>query len=70
MKTLIILITISLASLSFGNDSFITGAGQTYGQARNSASKIAYSQGLRIIGQNHHKDDNGNWTVVLKVRKR
>jgi hypothetical protein len=70
MKTLITLLIINFASLSFANESFITGAGQTYGQARNSASKIAYSQGLKIVGQNHHKDDKGNWTVVLKVRKR
>ncbi len=70
MKTLITLLIINLASLSFANESFITGAGQTYGQARNSASKIAYSQGLKIVGQNHHKDEKGNWTVVLKVRER
>jgi hypothetical protein len=70
MKILIILLIVSYTSLSFANDSFITGNGKTYGQARNSASKIVYSQGLRIVGQNHHKDNDGNWVVVLKVRKR
>lgn len=50
------------------NESFITGVGTTYGEARSAATKIVSSQGLKIIGQNYNKDKNGNWMIVLKVR--
>jgi len=69
-KIINLILMLTIVSYSYGNDQFITGTGQTYGEARNSASKMAYSQGLFIIGQNYHKDKNGNWTVILKVRNK
>jgi len=48
--------------------SFISGNGKNYSEARTAVSKIAMSQGMKIIGQNYYQDSNGNWTVTIKVR--
>lgn len=55
----------------FGEEpfSFINGTGKTFGSARSSASKVAISQGMKIIGQDYYKDNNGNYNIVLKVKK-
>ena len=46
----------------------ISGNGNNYSSARTAASKIAMSQGMKIIGQNYYQDNSGNWTVTLKVK--
>jgi len=48
--------------------SFISASGKNYTEARTAVSKIAMSQGMKIIGQNYYRDNNGNWTVTIKVR--
>lgn len=66
----ILLFYILIPTSAFGREpySFITGAGNNYASARTAASKIAISQGMRIIGQNYYQDKDGNWTVTLKVK--
>ena len=76
MKKILIILTLTnlLNNVSLGSDnyfsgtSFISGTGASYSTARNNASKIAFSQGMKIIGQNHSIDKDGNWTIVLRVR--
>ncbi len=68
IKIFTILFLISIVVNAYPNESFITGTGKTYGEARSFATKVVFSQGLKIIGQNYNKDKNGNWTIVLKVR--
>lgn len=48
--------------------SFISSSGNNYSSARTAASKIAISQGMKIIGQNYYQDKSGNWNVTLKVK--
>ena len=59
-----------MTSNLYAQDAFITSSGKTYSEARNTAHKLLVSQGLKIIGQNHSIDRNGNWTLILKVRSR
>lgn len=68
MKILILLILLIITVTSYSQDLFITSSGRTYSEARNSVSKLIFSQRLRVIGQNHIKDNNGNWTLILKVK--
>lgn len=68
MKILIVLILNLIAHSAIANDSFITGTGRKYSEARTIASKIAIHQGMKIVGQYHSIDKNGNWTVVLRIR--
>jgi len=69
MKLLLILIFVLFINKSFAEDFFITANGSSYSEARSSATKLMVSQGLKIVGQNHTRDSNGHWTVILKVRK-
>jgi hypothetical protein len=71
MKTkLVILLTLIFIPVHFvnANDAFISGTGKTHGEARNAASRVAFSQSMKIVGQNHSIDKNGNWTITLRVR--
>lgn len=68
MKILIILILNLITYSAVANDSFISATGSKYSEARTTASKIAIYQSMKIVGQYHSIDKNGNWTVVLRVR--
>jgi hypothetical protein len=70
MKTKFIIIYFLIISTVCANDSFVTGTGKTYAEARNALSKIVHANSLRVVGQNYNKDKNGNWSVTLKVRPR
>ena len=65
-----ILITLGLIINLQAQDALITSSGKTYSEARNIASRLITSQGLKIVGQNHTIDKNGNWTLILKVRSK
>jgi len=67
-KIKFLFILLATIANTYSNDSFITGVGKTYSAARTSAAHIVLDNRLRIIGQNHRKDKDGNWIVVLKVR--
>jgi hypothetical protein len=71
MKILILVLILNniFNNILIANDSFISGSGKNYSTARNTASKVVFSQGMKIIGQNHSIDKDGNWTVTLRVRK-
>jgi hypothetical protein len=71
MKTkFIILLALIVTPICFvnANDAFISGTGSTHSEARNAASKVALFQSMKIVGQNHSIDKNGNWTITLRVR--
>jgi hypothetical protein len=70
MKILILFILFIVTSMSYSQDFFISSSGKTYSEARNSASTLIFSQGLRIVGQNHVRDSSGNWNLIFKVRSK
>jgi hypothetical protein len=65
--TTLFLITINF---SMARDVFISISADSYSNARSSASKLASSQGLYIVGQNYRVDHNNNWHVIFKLRPR
>ena len=67
-KIILFYFLFSINSLAGEQFSFISGNGNNYSSARTAASKIAMSQGMKIIGQNYYQDNSGNWTVTLKVK--
>ena len=71
MKTKLLILFILISTPAYfisANDAFIYGTGKTHGEARNAASKIAMFQSMKIVCQNHSIDNNGNWTITLRVR--
>jgi hypothetical protein len=71
MKTLyIIILTLLTISMSYSRDSTIVIQSHSYSNARSTASQLAASQGLYIVGQNYRVDHNNNWTVIFKLRER
>ncbi len=70
-KILIIIILILINFNIYANDRvFITTTGNSFSEARNIASRLASTQGMKIIGQNYVIDQNKKWHVIFQLRSR
>jgi hypothetical protein len=69
-KSILLLSILTVSSNCYSDDqySYISGYGKSFSEARNAASKITVSQGLKIVGQNYYQTRNGDWTVTLKTK--
>jgi hypothetical protein len=73
MKKLIYLIIafININAQVLGKeDIYITVNGNSYSEARVTASRLASSQGMKIVGQNYTVDHNRKWHVIFQLRSR
>jgi hypothetical protein len=70
MKNILYLIILTLISFNcYGNDKiYITITGDSYSETRSTASRLASSQGMKIVGQNYVIDQNKKWHVIFQLR--
>jgi hypothetical protein len=57
-------------STGYCGDIFINATGRSYSEARNITSRLASSQGMKIVGQNYFVDNNKQWHIIFQLRPR